>query len=145
MPTTTLTPAEKARLASQLRLACMRISRRVRFESSSPVPPHQFSVLVRLEEAPRTPRELASFEKVSAPSMTRTVAALVDQGWVQRADDPDDRRSVILSLTKEGRAIVRSTRQAREGWMAVRLSHLDDDEIEVLRRATDILQRVAAE
>lgn len=62
MPVQTLTRAEKATLASQLRLACMRISRRIRFESASAVAPHQFSVLVRLDEQPRTPRELANIE-----------------------------------------------------------------------------------
>jgi hypothetical protein len=41
----------------------MRISRRVRFESTHVVAPHQFSVLCRLEEAPRTPSELAEIER----------------------------------------------------------------------------------
>ena len=145
MPVQTLTRAEKATLASQLRLSCMRISRRIRFESASAVAPHQFSVLVRLDEQPRTPRELANIEKVSAPSMTRTVAALVDQGWVDRADDPTDGRQVILSLSPAGRQVLRTTRRAREGWMAVRLEGLTDAEIDVLRRATVILEKVAAQ
>ena len=60
-PTTTpvrpsMTRAQRDRLTSDLRMACMRISRRVRFESTAPVAPHQFSVLVRLEEQVRTPR-----------------------------------------------------------------------------------------
>ena len=99
-----MTRAERDRLTSDLRMACMRISRRVRFESTAPVAPHQFSVLARLEEQPRTPKELAAIEKVSAPSMTRTVAGLVEGGLVARADDPADGRQVILSLTAEGRA-----------------------------------------
>ncbi len=70
----------------------------MRFESTHEVPPHQFSVLVRLEEAPRTPGELADIERVSAPSMTRTVAALVQRGLVERTADPSDGRQVILSL-----------------------------------------------
>ena len=60
-----MTRGERDRLTSDLRMACMRISRRVRFESTAPVAPHQFSVLARLEEAPRTPEELAAFEKVA--------------------------------------------------------------------------------
>ena len=81
MPATPPTVRDKAPIASRLRVACMRISRRVRFESESQVLPHHFSVLLRLEEGPKTPRELADIEKVSAPSMTRTVAAIVDNGW----------------------------------------------------------------
>ena len=41
-----LTPAAVSRLAGELRLACMRISRRVRFESTDAVAPHQFGIAV---------------------------------------------------------------------------------------------------
>ena len=94
-----MTRAERDRLTSDLRMACMRISRRVRFESTTSLAPHQFSVLARLEEQPHTPNQLAAIEKVSAPSMSRTVAGLVEVGLVARADDPTDGRQVILSLT----------------------------------------------
>lgn len=123
----------------------MRVSRRVRFESSNLVAPHQFSVLARLEEAPRTPRELADIEKVSAPSMSRTVACLVDMGYVDRHDDPSDGRQVILSLTAEGLSVLRVTRRRRDEWMANRLNGLDAEELEILRRAGEILLRVTSE
>ena len=142
---TAMTRGERDRLTSDLRMACMRISRRVRFESTAPVAPHQFSVLARLEEAPRTPKELAAFEKVSAPSMTRTVAGLVEGGLVARADDPADGRSVILSLTPEGRRTIRDIRRRRDQWFAARLEKLTDDERVVLAQATALLERVAAE
>ena len=129
-----MTRGERDRLTSDLRMACMRISRRVRFESTAPVAPHQFSVLARLEEAPRTPKELAAFEKVSAPSMTRTVAGLVGA-----------RHQVILSLTPEGRRTIRDIRRRRDQWFAARLERLTDDERAVLAQATALLERVAAE
>ena len=140
-----MTRTERDRLTSDLRVACMRISRRVRFESTAPVAPHQFSVLVRLEEQPRTPKELAAIEKVSAPSMTRTVSALVAAGLVARADDPTDGRQVILSLTPEGRRTIRDIRRRCDQWFAARLERLTDDERELLARATALLERVAAE
>ena len=140
-----MTRGERDRLTSDLRMACMRISRRVRFESTSPVPPHQFSVLVRLEERPRTQRELADIEKVSAPSMNRTVAALVEAGLVARADDPTDGRQVILSLRPEGRRTIRDIRRRRDQWFAARLERLTDAERAVLAEATALLERVAAE
>jgi DNA-binding MarR family transcriptional regulator len=139
------TPQQLARLASDLRLACMRISRRVRFESSHDVAPHQFSVLCRLEDAPRTPGELAEIERVAKPSMTRTVGALVERGLVSRQDDPTDGRQVILSLTAEGRRTMTGIRRKRDAWMASRVSHLSPQEQEILARATEILTRVASE
>jgi DNA-binding MarR family transcriptional regulator len=117
----------------------------VRFESTHVVAPHQFSVMCRLEDAPRTPGELAEIEKVSAPSMTRTVAGLVERGLVERTDDPADRRQVILSLTPAGVSLLKEIRRKRDAWMSVRVSHLTPQEQEVLQQASAILTRVANE
>ena len=142
---TRLSPTAVSRLAGELRLACMRISRRVRFESTHLVAPHQFSVLCRLEDTPRTPGELAEIEKVSAPSMTRTVAGLVARGLVERTGDPDDKRQVILSLTGDATTLLREIRRQRDAWMSVRLGHLTPEEQDILRQASAILTRVASE
>jgi len=145
MVITTLNAQQLTRMATDLRLACMRISRRIRYESSHDVAPHQFSVLCRLEEAPRTPGELAEIERVAKPSMTRTVGALVDRGLVLRQDDPLDGRSVILSLSEEGRRSVKAIRRKRDAWMASRVARLTPEEQDVLARATEILAKVAGE
>jgi DNA-binding MarR family transcriptional regulator len=145
MVTTTLSPQQLTRMATDLRLACMRISRRVRYESSHDVAPHQFSVMCRLEEAPRTPGELAEIERVAKPSMTRTVGALVVRGLVLRQDDPLDGRSVILSLSEDGRRSVKAIRRRRDAWMASRVARLTPEEQDVLARATEILAKVAGE
>jgi len=102
-------------------------------------------VLCRLEEAPRTPGELAEIERVAKPSMTRTVGALVDRGLVLRQDDPLDGRSVILSLSEDGRRSVKAIRRRRDAWMASRVARLTPEEQDVLARATEILAKVAGE
>ncbi len=144
-PVQTMTRAQKDRLTSDLRMVCMQISRRVRFESTLDVAPHQFSVLARLENGPRTPKEVAEIEQVSPPSMSRTVNGLVEMGLVARADDPTDGRQIILSLTTEGKKAVRETRRRRDQWLATRLEHLSDDERALLAEAAALLERVAAE
>lgn len=140
-----LTPTALSKVSNDLRLALMRIARRIRFESADELAPHQFSVLCRLEESPRTPRELADHEKVSAPSMTRTVNGLVERGLVQRADDPTDGRQVILSLTPGARTVLKDIRRKRDQWMVVRLKRLTPQEQDILRKASQILARVASE
>jgi DNA-binding MarR family transcriptional regulator len=131
-------------LANDLRLACMRITRRVRFESDRELPPHQFSVLARLEDAPRTNSELAEIERVSAPSMKRTTSCLVEAGYISRADDPLDGRRVTLSLTSEGRKAVKRIRRHRDEWMLDRFANLSEDELELLQRASAVLAKVAS-
>lgn len=135
---------ELVALASDLRLACMRISRRVRFETDREIPPHQFSVLARLEDAPLTNSELAAIEHVSAPSMKRTTSCLVDSGYVARADNPLDGRQVILSLTPEGRKAVKRVRRHRDEWMLERFEALSDDERDLLQQASAVLAKVAS-
>lgn len=143
-PTTQLSRAELVSLSNDIRLACMRISRRVRFESDRELPPHQYSVLVRLEEAPRTNSELADIERVSAPSMKRTTSALVELGLVSRADDPTDGRQVILSLTPQGLKVLRRIRRHRDEWMLSRFENLTDEERDLLQRAAVVLAKVAS-
>ena len=130
---------ETAALAHDLRIACMRVARRVRFDADNTVAPHQFSVLVRLEQ-PRTLGEVATLEQVSAPTISRTVAQLVDQGYVTRETDPDDRRSVRLSLSEQGTAVVRRERAHRDAWMTARIEHLAAADRVLLRRATDLIE-----
>jgi DNA-binding MarR family transcriptional regulator len=139
------TRGELVSLSNDIRLACMRISRRVRFESDRELPPHQFSVLARLDDAPRTNSELADMERVSAPSMSRTTSCLLELGYIARADDPSDGRQVILSLTVEGRRAVKRIRRHRDEWMLSRFEHLTDDERDLLQQAAAVLAKVASE
>ena len=139
-----LGPKAISSVSEDLRLACMRISRRVRFESTDEIAPHQFSVLSRLEDGPLTPRALADIEKVSAPSMTRTVGCLAEDGFVERHDDPDDGRRILVELTAAGRDFLMTIRRQRGRWMSERVSELTSEEQAVLVTASEILGRIAA-
>jgi DNA-binding MarR family transcriptional regulator len=123
----------------------MRVSRRVRFEASSSIAPHQFAVLARLAEAPSTVGDLATSERVSAPSMSRTVSALVGRGLVSRTESPDDGRVVRLALTPEGERTIVEERAKRDAWMSERLEALPARDRDVLAQAADILAKVVGE
>ncbi|MCC6498169.1 MAG: MarR family transcriptional regulator [Propionibacteriaceae bacterium] len=129
-------------LASDLRIACQRISRRVRFESSSELAPHLVSALANLRHGPLTPGELAEIERISAPSMTKTINCLVERGLVSRDDHPSDGRSKVLTLTADGEAVLDRTARARDDWMVRQLQGLSGEEIALLNDATAVLNRV---
>lgn len=135
---------ETAALAHDLRIACMLVARRVRFDADNTIAPHRFSVLAKLADQPRTLGEVAALEQVSAPTMSRTVGQLVEQGLVERAADPHDARCVRLSLTAEGAEVVRTERAHRDAWMTARLEGLTPEERAVLRRATDLVGEILA-
>ena len=75
--------------------------------------------------------------------MTKIVAKLEERGLVQRTPHPTDGRQVILAATEEGRAILDQYERARDEWLAPRLAALTPEERETLRRAAEILQKVA--
>ena len=56
---------------------------------------------------------LARDEGVSAPTMTRLVAALERDGLVTRSADPGDRRSQLVAATERGREILVAGRARR--------------------------------
>jgi DNA-binding MarR family transcriptional regulator len=134
-----------AELAHDLRLACMRVSRRVRFESAQDTAPHQFSVLARLEAGPAAVGDLAEVERVRAPSMSRTVAGLQEAGLVCRDVDPADGRVALISLTEHGKETLARERARRDAWMAHRLEGLAAEDRETLREATVLLDQVLSQ
>ena len=100
------------------------------------------SVIIRLAESSRTSGELAAIERVSAPSMSRTVGKLVELGLVERASDSEDGRVVRLSLTPAGQRQLDEHRARRDAWMTERLDGLTDEEQDLLARASELLNRV---
>ncbi len=134
-----------AALASALRLAVMRLARRMRSERpDSSLTLSQLSALATLERhGPLTPSELAGHERVQPPSMTRLAARLETAGFLTRTDHPTDGRQVLLAVSASGVGLLREDRRRREAWLAQRLRELDADERAVLDRAAAILDRLA--
>ena len=133
-------------VASALRLAVMRLARRLRAErSDSSLTISQIAALSTLERSgPLTPRELAAAERVQPPSMTRIAASLEAAGLVTRTAHPSDGRQVLLAASPAGAALVREDRRRRDAWLAQRLQDLPAEDLEVLRRAAVVLERLAA-
>jgi DNA-binding MarR family transcriptional regulator len=132
-------------LAMTLRDAITRLNRRLR--QARPVGDltvTQLSALTSLEFAGAlTPRELAEAERVRPPTMTKIVAKLEERGLVQRTPHPTDGRQVILSATERGREVLAQFERQRNEWLARRLAALTPEERDALRRAAEILHRVA--
>jgi len=140
MPTATDTA-----LASTLRLAVMRLARRMRAErADTSLTLSQLAALATLDRhGPLTPGELAAHEKVQPPSMTRLLAVLEAADLVTRTAHPTDGRQVVMAVSPAGQALLREDRRRRDAWLAQRLRTLDAEEVAVLDRAAAILDRLA--
>ena len=135
-----------AALSVALRVAVMRLSRRLRSErqESDTLTPNQLSVLGTLSRCgPLTIGELAAAEKVQPPSMTRTVTAMCDKGLLLRAPHASDRRQVVVSLTGLADEVIVDSRRRKEAWLNHRLRELTPAERQILRQAAPILDRLS--
>ena len=132
-------------LAIDLRTAVMRTSRRLRVEATGEViTPGQYTVLAVLHgDGARTLRELADREHVQAPSMTRIVNALAEQGFVTRTQHPDDGRQVRIDITDAGRDVLAEAREQRTVWLAQRVAGLSAEDRDILSRAARIMQEMS--
>src|SRR5262245_31258518 len=114
-----------------------------------PAPAH-FPLLVMLKEQPRTLTELAELRGVSLPTMSNSITALVQRGWVRRigpgtapsglrvgegkrhrrsgpggAQGGSDRRVILVEVTPTGRGVLERVEQAAERHLAEVLAPLD--------------------
>ncbi|GAA2952094.1 MarR family winged helix-turn-helix transcriptional regulator [Microbacterium schleiferi] len=133
--------------AAQLRIGVFRFARRMRTERSvDSMSDGQFAVLAGLYlHGPRTLGQLAERERVSPPSMNRTVNCLQDAGYVQRSADDSDGRKVVITITDNGRAVVDETTRRRDAWVETVLADVSEHDRMTLAAAAEILQRLAAQ
>jgi DNA-binding MarR family transcriptional regulator len=139
--------SEQRTLASRLRLAVVRLNRRLRAQrtSSAVSLTHLAAMSTLFKCGPLTPGELAAKEGVQPPSMTRVIAALEELGFATRKPHPTDGRQAIVALTDEGTAFHDAQVSAREAWLDKRLAELDEDERQLLAKAAEIIDRMAGQ
>jgi DNA-binding MarR family transcriptional regulator len=148
MPTVEKVARSDAGLASELRLAVMRLRRRLAHERhpDNALSLGAMSVLGCLyRQGELSIGELAAQELVQPPSMTRTVSALKESGYLARRSHETDGRQVLVSLTDQGQRVVLADRRRRDEWLATRLRELSAEDRAVLRKAAPILQRLASQ
>lgn len=143
---TTSTAPPLADTAAALRLAVGRLTRRMRQESAHGHSLTQIGILVTLDRhGPTTLGDLAQVERVAPPTITKAVAALVDEGLVEKVPDPDDGRVHRACLTPAGRRDLAAIRRQREAWLITRLSTLDPDEVDHLVAVLPLLEALSAD
>jgi DNA-binding MarR family transcriptional regulator len=91
---------------------------------------------------PLTPSEIAAIERVKRPTITRTLGCLEREGLIDRAADPADGRSSLVSVNAAGRERLHRLRSRKNAYLARRMRDLSAEEIEALERAAEILERM---
>lgn len=92
---------------------------------------------------PTTLGALARRERVATPTMSRLVAAMVEEGLVTRAPVAGNRRALALAATPRGRELMERGRARRIMRLSAELAELTSAEIAALEQAVQVLARLA--
>ena len=124
-------------------MAISRLARRLRQEADAGLTPSQLSALATIHRrGPLTLGELAEWERVAPPSVTRMATNLEQGGYVERVPDPDDRRVVRVVATPKAGELVAVARARKAAWLIERLDGLDAHDRSSVLAAVDGLERL---
>lgn len=129
----------------ELRLTIQRLARRIRsMQSDETVTEGQRAVLFALgNNGPQTLSSLSEHERVTPPSMNRTINALVGSGLVTRVSAEDDGRKVSIDLSPAGRTFIDETKRKRDAWFTQQLAGLTEAQRLIVDQSIAILREIA--
>lgn len=128
---------------TRLRMALGRLGRVLRQQSDDALPYALVSLIMtiaRLE--PTTASELAESEKVTPPSVSRSLQRLEELGFITRTRDEHDGRVIHIGLSAGGRRERETLLKSRDAWLSERLSRLDSTELDSLMTALPALEKL---
>ena len=134
----------KREAADRMHSAAIHLLRRVREVDAqamgiSPARASALSVLVF--GGARSLTALAQAERVTAPTMSKLVAAMEREGLVRRERDGEDARAVRLEATAKARRILEHGRASRLDLLERLLAGASEAEVEAVRLAAEVVER----
>lgn len=91
----------------------------------------QIQVLGLLHIYPQpTAKDIGDAMYLSSSATTQLLQRLFDAGWIERKNDPTDRRSIRLSLTDKGNEMLQEYRSEKGAKVRDIFSVLTDQELE---------------
>jgi len=130
--------------AARLRVAVLRLSRRLRKHDLAGLTPSQLSTLSYVgTSGPVRLGDLAAAERIAPSTLTRLVNVLEDRGYVRRQTAPDDARASLVMLTNSGEAALARIRAEGTAMLAEILRTLPPDQLAALEVALPALESLS--
>lgn len=80
---------------------------------------------------------------IAKSNFTKIVDCLIADGFIERVNDPEDRRKIKLMITEKGKTKVVEDKKCMVLRLENRLSILDDEDVEILIASLKNLERIA--
>jgi DNA-binding MarR family transcriptional regulator len=121
------------------------LDRRVRLTLDIPQAAATALAVIDGAGAPLTPSQVADRVLIPSATVTATLDLLERRGWIRRTPNPDDRRSTLVEITPDGRAVADRILPGMRVLEKSVLSALTPDErVQLLDLLAKILDRAAA-
>jgi DNA-binding MarR family transcriptional regulator len=139
------TNLELLKAARAIRRGATGFAARARAERRGVLTLNQTAVLgLLVKQETITPGEVAHRLRTQPQTLTRTFAALEEQGWMRRLPDPSDGRQSLLMITAAGREMLTDEMRPRDEWVATAIEReLTAAERDLLVVAAGLLERLA--
>jgi DNA-binding MarR family transcriptional regulator len=129
---------------ARLRVAVLRLSRRLRKHDLAGLTPSQLSTLASVGKAgPVRLGDLAAAERIAPSTLTRLVNALEARGYLRRELAPDDARAYLVTVTDSGREALERIREEAVSLLTDILLTLPADQRAALGAALPALEHLA--
>ncbi len=130
--------------AARLRVAILRMSRRLRKHELAGLTPTQLSALATVEHSgPIRLGDLAAAERIAPSTLTRLVSVLEACGYVQREAVPGDARAAEVTITDQGHSVLARIRTETIALLADGLLTLSPGQLAALEAALPALEQLA--
>jgi DNA-binding MarR family transcriptional regulator len=130
--------------AARLRVAVLRLSRRLRKHDLAGMTPSQLSTLSTVGMCgPIRLGDLAAAERIAPSTLTRLVNVLEERGYLSRESAPGDARAFLVAMTDSGREVLERIRTVATNMLTDILSTLPADQLAALEAALPALEQLA--
>jgi DNA-binding MarR family transcriptional regulator len=142
MPSTAA--GQRAIDAARLRVAVLRLSRRLRKHDLAGLTPSQLSTLSCVgKTGPVRLGDLAAAERIAPSTLTRLVNVLEDRGYLVRRPAPEDARAFLVTVTASGAEVLERIREEATSMLTDILATLTPDQLTALEAALPALEQLA--
>src|SRR5512133_1966147 len=105
----------------------------------------QMTVLMHLYyQGPSEVTTFCEMMQITAAGASQMIERMVQQGAVQRNEDPSDRRVRLVSLTEQGRHLVEESITARQAWVEQLVESLPEEDRGRIQAALQTLNEQAS-
>jgi DNA-binding MarR family transcriptional regulator len=99
-----------------------------------PIPPSNMKVIFHLVKIGPCPvSKVANDLMISKPNMTPIIDNLISEGFVNRYDNPDDRRIIMVEATEKAFDFLKKKEQKMKEVLAEKISVLEEEDLKILK------------